>query len=86
MPAMGIMPAATCGSIAHVKLDFCDLLHVCREPLFFSSANGRCWPDSDLKRCPLFGRYRRESGRDADIAERPSLTQTGSHWPLDQLI
>jgi hypothetical protein len=74
MPPMGIMPAATWGSIAHVKLDFCDLLHVCREPLFFSSANGRCWPRTDVARCLLLGRYRRQNGHAADIAEGPNLT------------
>jgi cation diffusion facilitator CzcD-associated flavoprotein CzcO len=31
------------------------------------------------KRCPPFGCYRTESGRDADIAERPSSTQL-RHW------
>ena len=40
MPAMGIMPAATWGRIAHVKLDFFDLLQV---PI-----NVRCYSNRDI--------------------------------------
>ena len=31
---------------------------------------------TEVGRCPLFGRYWGQSGPDADVAERPILTQT----------
>jgi hypothetical protein len=35
------------------------------------------WPQTDLARCPLDGRYRGVSGRNADIAEVKRLTHFG---------
>ena len=37
-------------------------------------------PRTDMARCPLFGRYGRESRYIADMVERPSLTHQG-HRP-----
>ena len=39
----------------------------------------RSWHEADLKRCPLKGRYREESGHDADSPFRQLLTRIG-HW------
>jgi hypothetical protein len=36
-----------------------------------------CWPEAADPECPLLRRYRRESGRDADIAKRAFLTRVG---------
>ena len=33
------------------------------------NAKVRNWPRTDVARCPLFGRYRRQSGNAADIAD-----------------
>jgi hypothetical protein len=35
------------------------------------------WPEAADPECPLFRRYRRESRRDADIAERAFVTHSG---------
>ncbi len=37
----------------------------------------RLWPETADPECPLFRRYRRESGHDLDIAERAFLTRSG---------
>jgi hypothetical protein len=38
----------------------------------------RCWPLTDLTRCPLFGRYEEQSGRIADIGFQSRLAQLRS--------
>jgi hypothetical protein len=37
------------------------------------------WHETDLPRCPKFGRYREESGHGGYERRLPSLTQTGNH-------
>ena len=41
---------------------------------FAHARDFRCWHDSDLRRCPLSGRYQGESRPDAGIVESTKLT------------
>jgi hypothetical protein len=38
----------------------------------------RSWDETDLSRCPQFGRYRRDSGHGGYEHRLPSLTQFGN--------
>src|SRR5258708_34903176 len=48
------------------------------------SYSGVCfWHETDLPRCPQFGRDRGESGHNSDIVKPTRLTQSGPRRPED---
>src|SRR5580704_8948133 len=83
LPPIGIMPAATLGRIARLKLDFCDLLHghpTAANSLFSRGANGRCWPVTAAPVGDNRGSFRGLSGRRVTTALRQLMT------PSDHLL